>query len=183
MPSKSKIERVVEFASRLKGVDPQVLQEGLEIAHLHRQVEQIIEKDLANWGLTARQVEILESLFYKTEGTMTPAELADEVALSRSAMTSALDSLEKLGHTMRAPHPSDRRMIAISLTPSGREFIGQHLPERYQKLYRIISRISKDERATLLQTHAKIIDLVASGMEANGKRGLGHTDSVPPAAG
>ncbi len=169
MPSKSAIERVVEFAGRLKGVDPRVLREGLEIAHLHRQVEQLIENDLADWGLTARQVEIMESLYHNTEGTMTPADLADEVSLSRSAMTSSLDSLEKLGHTVRAPHPSDRRMIAISLTPSGREFISQRLPERYQKFHRVMSSLSSRERTTLLQTYAKIIDLLASGMEVDRK--------------
>ena len=169
MPSKSAIKRIVEFASRLKGVDPHILQQGLEIAHLHHRVEQIIENDLSRWGLTARQVEILESLFHNTEGTMTPADLADEVALSRSAMTSALDSLEKLGYTARAPHPSDRRMIAISLTQSGREFISRRLPERYQKFHRVMSSLSSRERTTLLQTYAKIIDLISSDMAAEGR--------------
>ncbi len=169
MPSENAIKRIVEFASRLKGVDPHILQEGLEIAHLHRQVEQIIENDLSRWGLTARQVEIMESLFHNTEGTMTPADLADEVVLSRSAMTSALDSLEKLGYTMRAPHPSDRRMVAISLTPTGREFISQRLPKRYEKFHRVMSSLSSRERTTLLETYAKIIDLISSDMEANGK--------------
>ncbi len=169
MPSKSAIKRIVEFASRLKGIDPQVLQEGLEIAHLHRQVEQVIEDDLADWGLTARQVEIMESLYHNTEGTMTPADLADEVSLSRSAMTSSLDSLEKLGHTTRGAHPSDRRMVAISLTPSGREFIDQRLPERYKKLYQIINRLSKDERAALLQSYGKIVNFLRCKMAEDRK--------------
>ena len=169
MPSQSTIEGIVDFASRLEGIDMHVLREGLEIARLHRRVEQVIENDLAGWGLTARQVEIMESLYHNAEGTMTPADLADEVALSRSAMTSALDSLEKLGHTVRAPHPSDRRMVSISLTPAGRKFINQRLPERYQKFHRVMSSLSSRERTTLLQTYAKIIDLIASGMEANRK--------------
>jgi len=162
VPSKSTIKGILDFASRLKGIDPQVLQEGLEIAHLHRQVEQVIENDLAGWGLTARQVEIMESLYHNPEGTMTPADLADEVSLSRSAMTSALDSLEKLGHTVRAPYPSDRRMVAISLTPSGRAFIGQRLPERYRKFHRVMSGLSNRERTLLLRTYRKVLDLVVS---------------------
>jgi DNA-binding MarR family transcriptional regulator len=170
MPSNSTTKRIMEFASRLKGVDPQVLQEGLEIAHVHRQVEQAIENDLARrGGLTARQVEIMESLYHNAEGTMTPAELADEVLLSRSAMTSSLDSLEKLGHTVRAPHPSDRRMVAISLTPSGREFIGLRLPERYEKFCRVMSSLSKNERTLLLRTYGKVIDLLRCEMGEDGK--------------
>ena len=169
MPSESTIKRIVEFATRLKGVDPQVLQEGLEIAHLHRRVEQVIENDLAGWGLTARQVEIMESLYHNAEGTMTPAGLSEEVGLTRSAMTSALDSLEKLGHTVRGPHPSDRRMVAISLTPSGREFISQRLPERYEKFHRVMSSLSSSERTILLRTYRKVIDLLVSGMAEDRK--------------
>ena len=159
MPSEKTIKRIAEFASRLAGIDIQALKEGLEIAGLHRQVEQVVENDLvAGWGLTARQVEIMESLYHNSEGTITPADLSDEVGLTRSAMTSALDSLEKLGYTARAPHPTDRRMIAISLTTRGREFIGPRLPERYAKLHRIMGALSISERATLLHTYRKVLD-------------------------
>lgn len=164
MPSESTIKHIVEFATRLKGIDPLVLQEGLGIARLHHQLEQIIENDLAGWGLNARQVEIMESLYHNTEGTLTPADLSDEVSLTRSAMTSALDSLEKLGHTIRMPHPTDRRMIAISLTPSGREFIRQRLPERYQKFHRVMSGLSRNERTLLVRTYKKMIDILVGEM-------------------
>lgn len=160
MPSKNTIRRILEFAGRLEGVDPHILHDGLEIAHLHHRVEQVIENDLATWGLTARQVEILECLYHNAESTMTPADLADEVGLTRSAMTSALDSLEKLGHTVRAPHPTDRRMVVISLTPSGRGFIGQRLPERYQRFHRIMGGLSQRERTSFLQVHRKVLDLL-----------------------
>lgn len=164
MPSQSTIKGIVAFAGRLKGIDVHVLHEGLEIARLHRQVEQVIENDLAGWGLTARQVEIMESLYHNPEGALTPADLSDEVGLTRSAMTSALDSLEKLGHTVRQPHPSDRRMVAISLTPSGRTFIGRHLPERYQRISRIMNSLSKNDRAALLNSYRKVLDLLACDM-------------------
>jgi len=160
MPSANTIKGIVEFAGRLKGIDTRALREGLEIARMHRKVEQMIENDLAGWGLTARQVEMMESLHHNAEGTMTPAELSDEVGLTRSAMTSALDSLEDLGHTVRTPHPRDRRMIAISLTPSGRQFISQRLPERYQKVNRITSSLSRNERTVLLQIYKKVLDLL-----------------------
>jgi MarR family transcriptional repressor of emrRAB len=160
MPSERTIKRIVEYASRLGGIDPKVLHEGLEIVRLHRQIEQVIENDLAGWGLTARQFEIMESLYHNTEGIMTPADLSDEVGLTRSAMTSSLDSLEKLGHTARMPHPTDRRMVAISLTSSGREFISQRLPQRYRRFHRIMGGLSRDERAIQLLTYRKVLDLL-----------------------
>ena len=72
-------------------------------------------------------------------------------------MTGALDSLEKLGHTIRRPHPSDRRMVAISLTPSGRAFLDQHLPERYRKTHELTGYLSKSERQCMLRVYAKVL--------------------------
>lgn len=169
MPSQSTIEGIVSFASRLKGIDLQVLREGFEIARLHRRVEQVIENDLAGWGLNARQVEIMEALFHNPEGTLTPADLSEMVGLTRSAITSALDSLEKLGHIVRRPHATDRRMIAISLTPPGRAFIEKHLPERYQRVHRIVGRLSKEERNSLLNMYAKVLEFLAADLVKGGK--------------
>lgn len=170
MPSENTIRGIVDFASRLKGIDVRILSEGIEIARLHRQVEQVVENDLAAWGLTARQVEIMESLYHNAEGTLTPADLAEEVGLTRSAMTSALDALEKMGHTVRSPHPKDRRMLAISLTASGQEFIRQRLPERYQRFCRVMNCLSENERAVLLRSYRKVIDfLVCDLMEKSSK--------------
>lgn len=160
MPSHSTIHGIIDFAGRLDGIDIGVLREGVEIWRLHREVQRAVESDLAGWGLTVSQIEIMESLYHNAEGVTTPAHLAEEVGLTRSAMTSVLDSLEKLGHASRTPHPTDRRMVAISLTPSGREFIGPRLSERYRKLSRIMDTLSKRERALLLNAYGKVLDLL-----------------------
>lgn len=168
MPSEDTIRRTVKYASGLRDIDIKVLQEGLELASLHHKAEQAIENSLSGWGLTARQMEILEVLYHHPDATLTPADLSDEVGLTRSAMTSALDSLEKLGHTVRGAHPSDRRMIVISLTPSGREFIRQHLPERYKRLCWLIGSTSSEERKVIAGAFTKVIEFFNA--EKEGKR-------------
>jgi DNA-binding MarR family transcriptional regulator len=173
MPSQKTIKRIVAFARKLDGVDPLVLREGLEIAHLHHQIEQVIENYLSSWGLTMRQVEILESLYHNADGSMTPAALSEEVGLTRSAMTSALDTLETLGHVVRTPHPTDRRMVALCLTPSGRDFISQRLPERYQQFHRIMTGLTKKERTIHLQIYRKVFDLLVHDMAETRKQALG----------
>jgi DNA-binding MarR family transcriptional regulator len=169
MPNENTIKRIVEFAGRLKDVDSKILKEGLEIIRLHHQVEQTIENECAGWGLTPRQVDILEVLYHNAEGTLTPADLSAEVGLTRSAMTSALDSLEKLGYTLRRPHPSDRRMLTISLTHSGRSFISQHLPERYRRICRLMGSMSKAERKVLVMSFAKVLAFLTGEMEVERK--------------
>jgi len=168
MQNERTIQRIIEFASRIEGIDMQVFAEGLSILHLHRTLEQTVENDLLTGdGLTVRQFEILESLYHNSEGMSTPAELSEEVGLTRSAMTGALDSLEKSCYTVRGPHPKDRRMIAVSLTPTGLEFIGQRLIERYRKMGRIMGTLSSEERMNLLRTYRKVLDVLAGGPKKN----------------
>ncbi len=165
MPNEKTIEAIVEHVKGLGNIDAEAVKDGLEVCRLHRQTESAIEADLARWGLTARQVEILEVLFHHPEGTATPAELSDEVCLTRSAMTSALDSLEQPGHIARAPHASDRRMVTISLTPAGRKFIGQRLPERYARMAMITSHLSLKDRKTMIRVYTKILKSVVEDVQ------------------
>ncbi len=158
-------ERIVEYASQFKGIDCDVLRDGLELTHLHRTIEHLVEDYLADWGLNLRLVEIMECLFHQEGGVMTPADLATAVDLSRSAMTWALDSLEKLGYAVRQAHPTDRRMFEISLTESGQAFIKSRLGERYQKYARIMSVLTESDRSFLLQAYTKIINALQAELQ------------------
>ena len=81
----------------------------------------LFEKHLETLGLSPRRLEILERLYLDPEEATTPAELAEAVLLARASMTSNLDVLERDGYIHRVPHPSDRRMVCIELTPDGRD--------------------------------------------------------------
>lgn len=50
-----------------------------------------------------------------------PNKIAERLIISRASMTSLLDSLERRGYVRRAPHSTDRRMLLIQLTDSGRQ--------------------------------------------------------------
>jgi len=165
MPSDKTSERILEYARGIDGIDLKILGEGLEIKRLHHRLDQAIENDVGSTGLAARQVEVLEVLYHNADQTLTPADLADQVGLTRSAMTGALDSLERAKHVVRAAHPSDRRMVALSLTASGWEFISSYLPERYRRMHRVLSALTQAERRTLLRAYGKLLDVLAA-MEA-----------------
>jgi len=159
------IKGMLDFAEDLGGVDMDALRDGLEIVRLHGQVERVVEHDLVAWGLTARQVEIVESLYHNTDRTMTPADLSEEVDLTRSAMTGALDTLEKLGHTARGLHPSDRRKVAVRLTPSGDDFASKLLARRYERIAQSMKRLSQRERAVLISIYKKVLSFMADHRE------------------
>ncbi|MFU8778129.1 MAG: MarR family winged helix-turn-helix transcriptional regulator [Roseovarius sp.] len=149
--------RMVEWASKIEGLDADLLRQGLEISNLHRQVEARFEQDWSQWGLSAIQMRILMMLFHSKE-IMTPALLAEEVSLSPSAMTSALDGLEKRDVLKRGPHAEDRRKVVVQLTTSGRVFVKERLPVLYRKICATTGCLSKHERDMFLRSYRKVLD-------------------------
>lgn len=54
---------------------------------------------------------------------LTPRELAAQVGLTPSAITTVLDRLEKAGLAERSPHPDDRRKVVVTVTPAGQDLL------------------------------------------------------------
>ena len=51
---------------------------------------------------------------------LSPNEIAVRLIISRATVTGLLDSLERREYVRRTPHPTDRRMLRIELTDTGR---------------------------------------------------------------
>jgi len=69
--------------------------------------------DQAGFRLTDVQcMNVLELL-----GPSTPKKLAEHTGLTTGGVTVMLDRLEKAGYVRRAPHPTDRRSILVSVNP------------------------------------------------------------------
>ncbi|MBN2581492.1 MAG: MarR family transcriptional regulator [Planctomycetes bacterium] len=156
MPLAGTLERIMEHVDRIPGLDAEVIRNALRLCQSHRTVELLVETHLSGQGISARQMETLEALYHHDDQTMTPAELADEVVLTRSAMTSNLDSLERLGYIGRSTHPKDRRMINVTLTPEGRAFCDEALPRRYRDMSRIVACLSSQERQMMLDVYERL---------------------------
>lgn len=55
----------------------------------------------------------------RTQGSLSARELADLIGLTPSTVTSLLGRLEAADLAERAPHPTDRRQIVVTLTAEG----------------------------------------------------------------
>lgn len=153
-------ERIRHYLERLPDVDTEIVLEGLSLQHLHHEVDMLSEIFHSRLGLSARQIETLEALFHRPDRSLTPAQLADEIHLTRSAMTSNLDSLERKGYLSRAVYKGDRRMIAVTLTEKGLKYCEEIMPFRYHDISRVIGLLSPEERRTLYEAYNKIIEFV-----------------------
>ncbi len=92
------------------------------------------------------------SILADSETPVSPNHIADRLIISRASVTSLLDSLEKRGYVIRQQHPSDRRMLLIELTNSGRQVANQFRPivHQHQKVW--LNALNEKEQEQLIQT-------------------------------
>ena len=72
-------------------------------------------------GLTVPQILIMQTV--DVTDSLPVSEIARRVSLSQATVTSILDRLEKKDFIRRDRNHSDRRIVSISLTPSGKNQI------------------------------------------------------------
>lgn len=104
------------------------------------------------------------SMLADSETPLSPIDIADRLIISRASVTSLLDSLEKRGYVKRRPHLSDRRMLLVELTDTGRQVANQFRPivHQHQKVW--LKALNKKEQEQLIQM---LHGLQASLMDSN----------------
>ena len=165
MPSAEDINPVRKYVLGLPGIDMDVLEDALTLMPLVAEVESLREAYLAKRDLCPTRFTVLRRLFHHESGSMTPADLADKIPVTRAAMTASLDGLERIGYVARSPHPTDRRMICVSLTPKGREYLERSLPKHYQLISEVFSTLSASERAAMITLYRKLNEKVRAMIE------------------
>lgn len=92
------------------------------------------------------------SILADSETSVSPNHIAERLIISRASVTSLLDSLEKRGFVKRQPHPTDRRMLLVELTDSGRQVANQFRPivHQHQKVW--LNALNEKEQEQLIQT-------------------------------
>lgn len=159
-------ERIRRYLERLQDIDTEMVLEAIAILTLQHEVDMLSEVLHSRLGLNARQMETLEALYHQPDRTLTPAQLADEVVhLTRSAMTSNLDSLERKGYISRSAHKVDRRMVSITLTKKGTNFCEEKLPVRYHDMAKVIGILSPDERRIFYDAYKRVTEYLKQALK------------------
>ncbi len=86
------------------------------IADLQSAVDIFDEAAAARMGLNRTDFRVLGELV--RHGGMGAGQLARLAGLSPSAMTTALDRLERAGYAQRVRNPTDRRSVRVEATPN-----------------------------------------------------------------
>lgn len=94
------------------------------------------------------------------EGPLTPSELAEHEWVQPPSMTRTLAALEDAGLVERTPHPSDRRQVLVSTTPTARDMLAADRQRRDGWLAQRLAELSPEDRATLLAA-TEILDRIS----------------------
>lgn len=86
-----------------------------------------------------------------TDTVITPSAIATHLGISTASTTKLLDRLEAGGHIARAPHPNDRRALAITVTDETRQAAMQTVGRLQAKRFHAAARLTPAERAVVVR--------------------------------
>ena len=100
------------------------------LARCQRSMSLLVERWIAEEGLSLSDFQLLETLLHK--GPLTITEIQKKVLLATGSMTAAVDRVEKKGLIQRTATQTDRRARRLVLTEKGRE-VAQSLYKAHAK--------------------------------------------------
>lgn len=80
----------------------------------------------------------------------TPGGIAQHLGISTAATTKLLDRLEKGKHIHRAPHPTDRRALAITISAETRHAAMETVGRQQAKRFYSAARLTSEEREVVI---------------------------------
>ena len=93
----------------------------------------------------------------------TPGAIAAHLHISTASTTKLLDRLQRAGHITRQAHPSDRRALAIAITPETHQAALRSVSSQQARRCRVAARLTPAERQTVM----RFLDDMASEVEAS----------------
>ena len=140
---------------------------GLLMKRALQSIRQTIDRELAPHDLT--QAQWLPLVRIAHGGCTTIAALARDQAIDPGAMTRAVDRLEAKGLLRRERSASDRRVVTLVLTDTGRAAAALVPPVAVQVLNAHLAGFSADEWQTLV---ALLTRVLANGEALRGGEAL-----------
>ena len=129
-----------------------------EVRRLRLSLVASLGKRLADEGLTLAQFSAMEILEEVGESTM--SALAKKMGTTLGAATNLADRLSTAGFATRQHSEIDRRVVNVSLTPQGHEFVQHHHTWGADSLMRMFRDVSAEERKTFLDVFRRLVDLI-----------------------
>ncbi len=122
------------------------------ISRLERRLAPRLAEVFARHGLEAWEFDVLATL-RRSEAPhrLTAGQLLEQMMITSGTVTHRIDRLEGRGLIRREPHPEDRRVVLVALTPEGRRTVDAAAPDHFANELEIVSALDPEERADLVR--------------------------------
>lgn len=140
----------------VKKLTPEVYKDSMNITIpffiLHRKIfehgDDFLKK---NFLLNQSELDILSTLYYKTENnfTMSPTNLYDVMFFSSGGMTKVLKKLETKGYIRRVDNILDKRSKLVQLTNLGKDITKKALKQIVELEDKYFAKLDKEEQKLL----------------------------------
>ena len=145
-----------ELIDRLE-LDPKVVQHVTKLmgamVKLREAEEKLSDDSLKYMKLNKSDMFALHYLMVSgNQGAVaTPGAIATHLKISSASTTKLLDRLERAGHIVREPHPTDRRALAIKITPQTRQAAMNTVGRQQAKRFHAAARLTPAERDVVIR--------------------------------
>lgn len=107
-------------------------------------------------SLTFGQFFAMATLYH--EGSMPMGTLAERLGVSMASATGMVDRLVHAGWVERGRSQTDRRVVWVELTPSGRESMTAKQVERHRQIQQLFAPLAEADLENLAQILKRVID-------------------------
>lgn len=140
---------VADLESRVVDADHQALKLWLRLLACTTRIENTVRQRLReSFGTTLPRFDCLAQLA-RCDGGLTMSELSARLMVTGGNVTGIVDQLEAEGHVVREAHPSDRRAVAVRLTPQGARAFRRMAATHEGWIVELLAGWSPDEQAEL----------------------------------
>ena len=127
------------------------------ILHAARRIRTAADAALRECGLTLPAYKLMRAL---EDSDQSMREVSEILQVSPRTVTDMIDGLEARNLVARGPHPADRRVTLLRLTPAGRRQLAAAIALAERSYGAAIEGLSAPEQETLRQ----LLDRVAPGL-------------------
>lgn len=149
-------QAIWEIAQQSPGVEASSIEAYLLFLRVASDVFAALQTNLGRFDLSDGKLAVLLQLSIAPDGVLTPSQLADNIGIKRASVTDLLVGLERSELVLRESSPDDRRMAIIRLSPQGQELLHRLVPDHIQRLQKMMSLLTAQDKQELTSLLEKI---------------------------
>ena len=108
--------------------------------------------------------EIFALLFVYRKGSANMSEIADYLGIPLNTATGIISRLEKKGVIDRDRDPADKRIVTITISSEGMEFLASEIKAIGYYYNLIMESITKEEMLLLIKLIGKLLDIMSQDL-------------------